>query len=137
LSSAFITDEIFAVASSKPKGFGRVYFYGLVILPYFGWATGTLLGGIAGDALPLVITNALGIALYAMFIAIIIPPTVKERGVLLAVLIGAGISALLYYIPIFSSIPTGISVIISALTSAIICALIFPIKDEEVQNANT
>jgi hypothetical protein len=72
-----------------------------------------------------------------MFIAIIIPPTVKERGVLLAVLIGAGISALLYYIPIFSSIPTGISVIISALTSAIICALIFPIKDEEVQNANT
>lgn len=137
LCSAFITDEIFAVAAAKPKGFNRVYFYGLVILPYVGWALGTLLGGIAGDALPLFITNALGIALYAMFIAIIIPPSIKELGVLVAVLIGALVSAILYFVPALSSIPTGISVIISALTSAIICALIFPIKEEEVQDANT
>ncbi len=129
LCSAFITDEIFAVASSKPIKINRKYFYGLIILPYFGWALGTLLGALAGGALPEYITNALGIALYAMFIAIIIPPSIKERGVLVAVAIGAIMSAAFCYIPIFSAIPQGISVIISALVSALICAWIFPKKE--------
>ena len=131
LCSAFVTDEIFAVAAAKPKTFGRSYFYGLVILPYFGWALGTLLGAIAGGALPEFITNALGIALYAMFIAIIIPPMTKEIGVALAVIFGGGISVLLYFAPIFSGIPTGLSVIISAVIAAVFCAAIFPKKDEE------
>lgn len=131
LCSAFVTDEIFAVAAAKPKTFGRSYFYGLVVLPYCGWALGTLLGAVAGGALPVFITNALGIALYAMFIAIIIPPMTKEIGVAFAVVFGGGISVLLYFTPIFSSIPTGLSVIISAVITSVICALIFPKKDEE------
>ena len=79
LCSAFITDEIFAVASAKSSGFSRRYFYGLVLLPYVGWALGTFIGALAGSVLPLQVTNALGIGLYAMFIAIIIPPAVKNR----------------------------------------------------------
>ena len=129
--SAFITDEIFAITAAKPTVFGKKYFYGLVICPYFGWALGTLLGALAGDALPASVTNALGIALYAMFVAIIVPPSIKEKGVLVAVLLGGGISCALYFIPIFSSIPTGISVIISALIAACACAFIFPKKEEE------
>ncbi len=135
--SAFITDEIFAVAAAKPTLFNKKYFYGLVICPYFGWALGTLIGALAGDALPASVTNALGIALYAMFVAIIVPPSIKEKGVLLAVLLGGGVSCSLYFIPIFSSIPTGISVIISALIAACACAFIFPKKDEEVSDDGT
>lgn len=131
LCSAFVTDEIFAVAAAKPKTFGRSYFYGTVIFPYCGWALGTLLGALAGNALPTFITNALGIALYAMFVAIIIPPMTKEAGVCLAVLFGGGISAALYYISVFSKIPTGVAVIISAIVSAVVCALIFPKKEDE------
>ncbi|MBE5734530.1 MAG: AzlC family ABC transporter permease [Clostridiales bacterium] len=134
LCSAFVTDEIFAVASSKPKTFGRKYFYGLVILPYLGWSLGTLFGSFTGDVLPPVVTSALGIALYAMFIAIIIPPSIYSRGVFPAVALGALISCALYFIPIFDILSTGICVIISAIITALIIALIFPVKEEEVQS---
>lgn len=127
--SAFITDEIFAVAAAKSQPINKKYFYGLVICPYFGWAVGTLLGGLAGSALPDFITNALGIALYAMFIAIIIPPSIKERGVFFAVALGAALSIALYLIPIFDGIPTGICFIISAIVSALVCAYFFPVKE--------
>ncbi len=130
LCSAFITDEIFAVASAKPKGFSRKYFYGLVLLPYIGWALGTLIGAVAGSVLPLQVTNALGIGLYAMFIAIIIPPSIKTRGVLPAVIFACGISCAFYYIPVLSGVSTGIAVIISAIISAIVTAIIFPVKKE-------
>ncbi len=136
LCAAFVTDEIFAVASAKPKTFGRNYYYGLVILPYVGWALGTILGAAAGDILPDFITNALGIALYAMFIAIIIPPSINNKGVLSAVIFGAGVSVAFYYIPLLSGIKEGLSIIISAILSALITALIFPIKGGD-ENAVT
>ncbi len=127
LFSAFITDEIFAVASSKSGLVNKKYFFGLVILPYFGWALGTLLGALAGSSLPLDITNALGIALYAMFIAIIIPPSISVKGVLPAVLIAVGLSSALYYIPLFNGVADGFKYIISAVCSALITALFFPV----------
>ena len=133
--SAFITDEIFAVAVSKPKPVNTKYFWGLVILPYIGWTLGTLLGAIAGSILPEFIANALGIALYAMFIAIIIPPMTKERGIAFAVLLGAGISCLIYFVPWFKGLSSGIGIIITAILTSLITALIFPIKTEtEVQD---
>lgn len=131
LCSAFVTDEIFAVAAAKDGSINRRYFYGLVVLPYVGWATGTLLGATAGSILPSFITNALGIALYAMFIAIIVPPSIKERGVLVAVAMGAVISTILYYVPIFTVIPSGFKIIISAVITAAIVAWLFPIKEKE------
>ena len=130
LCSAFITDEIFAVSASKRGLLNRKYFYGLVVLPYVGWSLGTLIGAGLGNVLPLQVVNALGIALYAMFIAIIIPPSMSARGVFPAVLIGAGISCVLYYVPLFAPLTTGLKIIISALVSASICAFIFPIGRE-------
>ena len=134
LYSAFITDEIFAVAISKPRQIETNYFFGLVILPYVGWALGTFLGAVAGNLLPVFIVNALGIALYAMFIAIIVPPATKEWGILVAVLLSAGISCLFYFVSFLNVISTGISIIISAVLTSLIVALIFPIKDGEVQD---
>jgi len=137
LASAFVTDEIFAVAAAKPKSFGRIYYYGLVILPYFGWALGTILGATAGSLLPQTVISALGIALYAMFIAIIIPPSFNEKGIFVSVLLGASLSSALYYIPWFKGIPTGVSVIISALITAAVVAFIFPIGKGVTEDATT
>ncbi len=129
--SAFVTDEIFAVSSSKKGLFNKKYFLGLIILPYVGWSLGTLLGATAGSVLPTTVTNALNIALYAMFIAIIIPPSIKQKGIAIAVVLSALISSALFFIPIFSGIKDGIKVIISALLTAIVMALLFPIKKED------
>ena len=71
---AFVnTDEVFAVASSQRGTVGRTYLFGLILLPYLGWSLGTLLGAIAGNVLPAIVIAALGIAIYGMFIAIVVP----------------------------------------------------------------
>lgn len=128
--SAFVTDEIFAVAAAKPNTVSTKYFLGVVILPYLGWTLGTLFGAAAGSILPDFITNALGIALYAMFLAIIIPPCISTTGVLPVVVLAAGISCAFKFIPLLSEIPMGISVIISALITAALAAWLFPVKEE-------
>ena len=134
--SAFITDEIFAIASAKHGLINKKYFYGLVILPYVGWSLGTLLGALAGNALPVQLTNALGIALYAMFMAIIIPPSISIKGVFPAVLIAGGLSCAMYYIPTFSGINNGFKYIICAVLSALITAYFFPVDNKDQPNEN-
>ncbi len=127
----FITDEIFAVASSKKGLINTKYFSGLIVFPYILWAVGTIVGAVAGNVLPTSVVSALGIALYAMFIAIICPPSLKSKGVLLCVTLSAGISCAIYFIPVFKFITSGFAVIISALLSSLILALLFPVKEEE------
>ena len=131
LFSAFITDEIFAISSAKHAPINKKYFFGLIILPYIGWSLGTILGAIAGNSLPTQITNALGISLYAMFIAIIIPPSISVKGVLPAVLIATALSSAMYYIPIFDCLPVGFKYIICAIVSALITAYFFPIDTHD------
>jgi predicted branched-subunit amino acid permease len=103
------------------------YFAGLSTAPYLGWALGTLLGALAGTILPEVIRNSLGLMLYGMFIAIIIPPARRERGVLFAVCMAVGLSCIFYYVPVFSFLSGGFSLIISAVASAAVAALLFPV----------
>ena len=130
-SSFFITDEIYAVASSKQGLINPRYMYGLGALPFIGWSSGTALGAIAGDILPADIVNALGIALYAMFIAIVLPPATEHKGVLVCAVISALISCLITYVPALGFISSGFTIIICALVTGIICALLFPINEEE------
>lgn len=137
LLSAFITDEIFAVASSQKETLNTKYFLALAVLPYCGWTLGTVLGAFAGDVLPIEIQSALGVALYAMFIAIIIPPSTKKVSVISVVAVSAGLSCLFYYAPTLKNeVSQGISVVICALVSSIIAALIFPVKDEETKEGD-
>ena len=72
------TDEIFAVASSKRGSVGQYYMYGLILLPVLGWVGGTLTGAIASTVMPAFVRSALGVALYGMFIAIVVPPAKKR-----------------------------------------------------------
>lgn len=129
--ATFITDEIYAVAHSKPHPVGARYFAGLAVAPYLGWTLGTLLGAVAGHVLPESVTRALGVALYAMFIAIILPPMKKEKGVLMCVLLSSGISCVLEFVPWFHGLPEGFPVIISAVTAACVMALVRPLGEEE------
>ncbi len=122
-----ITDEIFAVASTKGHRVGVKYFSGLATAPYIGWTLGTLLGALAGALLPDFIRASLGIMLYGMFIAIIIPPARRERGALFAICVAVGISCILYYVPLFDFISGGFSLIISAVIGAALAAWLFPV----------
>lgn len=131
IASFGITDEIFGVAISKKGRISYGYFSGLTILPYVGWTLGTVLGAIAGNILPMIVTGSLGIALYSMFIAIFIPPALKNKGIILVVVIAVALSCGFYFIPFLKGISTGFATVICALIASIIVALIFPIKDEE------
>lgn len=126
-----ITDEIFAVASSKSHRIAPKYMYGLISMPYVGWSLGTFLGAAAGNILPQMISGALGIALYGMFIAIVVPPAKQNPRLWAVILPAIAISCLLYYIPALDFISSGFTVITSTVIAATIGALIFPIYTED------
>lgn len=127
---AFVnTDEVYAVAASRPGSVGRGYMYGLIIPPFLGWSTGTLIGCIAGSLLPEMIVNALGIAIYGMFIAIVLPPARKNAPVAFCAVIAAAISCAFKFIPVLSGVSGGFVIIIAGVASAVIMAAIAPIKD--------
>lgn len=124
-----ITDEIFAVCISNKEKITRNYMLGLILLPYIGWASGTISGALLGDVLPSFIVSALSIALFAMFIAIVIPATMSNVKILPVVLISAGLSCLFYYLPLLNVISPGITYIICAVFASVIGAILFPIKE--------
>ena len=137
LMSFGLTDEIFAVAASKPYPVCPKYFYGLMTAPYLGWALGTLLGAWAGNILPSDLRSAMGIMIYAMFVAIILPPMKKNTGVLFVVLLSAALSCCMYYLPVLNTVSAGFSIIICAVIAAAIMAILRPIKDDaEVRDAD-
>ncbi len=124
----FITDEIFGVASTK-ENVTRRYLFGLSTLPYFGWALGTLLGTLIGSIVPQFIMNALCLAIYGMFVAIITPAAKSDFKVLIAVIVASIFSIIFFYVPIMNEVPSGIAISISAILAALICAIIFPVKE--------
>lgn len=125
------TDEVFAVASSTHGSLGKRYMYGLILTPYFGWSLGTLLGAVAGNILPAIVISALGIAIYGMFIAIIVPFAKGSLVGLVCALVSAALSCVFYYLPALSAIPSGFVIIIIAVAVSLVFALLFPIPDEE------
>lgn len=124
------TDEVFAVASSAKGSVGRKYMYGLIIPPYIGWSSGTFFGVLAGEILPQIVISSLGIAIYGMFIAIVMPPAKKEPSTAWCVLIALVLSLIFSFVPLFAFIPDGISVILCAVIAAAIMATIAPKKEE-------
>lgn len=135
LSDRFIvsfvnTDEVFAIASGKKAHVGRKYLYGLILTPYLGWSLGTLLGAVAGNILPSSIISALGIAIYGMFVAIVIPEAKKSKATALCAAFAVILSCMFEYIPYLSKIPSGFAIIICAVISSGLFALAAPVKEE-------
>ncbi len=128
------TDEIFAVSTGKEGSIGKKYFYGLMLTPWLGWSGGTILGAVAGAALPVVITSALGVAIYAMLIAIVVPKAKEDLPTALCVLVSIALSCAFKYLPFladFSANYGGFVIIICAVAASLIFAAAFPVKQEE------
>lgn len=125
------TDEIFAVSVSNNGEVGTKYMLGIILLPVIGWTGGTLCGAVAGNILPAVVTAALGVAIYGMFVAIVIPVAKKEKMTALCVLFAIAISCAFKYIPLLQIVPSGFTVIICAVTASVLFAVIAPVKTDK------
>ncbi len=125
-----ITDEIFGVSMQNKGNITFAYFIGLMLAPFWGWAGGTLIGATAISLLPDMVRSALGIAIYGMFLAVIIPPARTERSLAWVIVIAAVISCGLYYIPLFNGISSGWMIIICAVIASSAAAILWPVADE-------
>ncbi len=132
---AFVnTDEVFAVATGRREQAGKKYLYGLILTPYLGWSAGTLFGAVAGNVLPEIIISALGVAIYAMFIAIVVPPAKRNKSDALCIITAIILSCLFYYIPLLKTIPSGFVIIICAAISSTVFAIIAPVENDETED---
>lgn len=129
-----ITDEVFAVSSMENGKLSFQYMLGLITGPILGWTSGTALGALICSALPTSIKDAMGIALYGMFIAIIIPPAKKSKKVVLLLVISVLVTCILKYVPILCRITSGFRVIIATFISAGFCAMKYPLEEERGGN---
>jgi len=130
----FITDEIFAVAISEDE-IHIPFFAGLTVLPYVGWALGTLSGALLGQILPDSVMSALGIAIYGMFVAIVVPEMKKFKPVVFVVALAAILSTGFTYIPGLKSVSAGLSISICAIVSAVVGAVCWPVHSTEEKEA--
>ncbi len=128
-----ITDEIFAVSVQQKEAVNAKYFAGLMLTPYWGWALGTFLGAGAAGLLPLAVRGALGIAIYGMFLAIIIPPARQSKAVLFTISVAAALSCLFRYVPYINRLSSGWAIILCTLIAAGLSARLFPTEEKEVQ----
>ena len=131
LIAFFNTDEIFALPMSRTEPPTLPYMLGLGTLPILGWTGGTLCGGLAGSVLPVSIRGALGVMLYGMFVAIVVPPARQEKPVLAVVTLAVVLSCLFSWTPGLKDVSAGISIVICTVAAAAVCAVLFPVADEE------
>lgn len=120
-----VTDEIFAVELGHRVVRAR-YAAGLMALPILGWTSGTVVGAVAGEVLPESLAGPMGVLLYAMFTATVIPALKRSRPIAIVAAVAAVASALLYYVPATSGIQAGWRIIIATLFASAIGAWLFP-----------
>ena len=126
------TDEIFALAMAEPLPLTTSFMLGLGLTPMIGWTLGTLCGALAGSVLPASIQAALGVMLYGMFVAIVVPPAKQDRSVLYVVIFALALSCLFAWLPLLQTVSAGISIVFCTVAAAALGAWLFPIADEEV-----
>lgn len=133
LAAAFFnTDEIFALGMAREGKLTASYFIGAGTVAAIGWTCGTALGALAGSLLPLSVRAALSVLLYGMFIAIVVPQARQEKPVLLNVVLALIFSCLFSWVPVLQNVSAGLAIVICTVVAAAICALVFPVTDEEV-----
>lgn len=124
-----LTDEIFGITIARPDYINPNYTYGAMVISTLGWSTGTALGIIAGNLLPLRIVSAFSVALYGMFLAIIIPPARKNKTVLFLITLAFILSYTASIVPVISTLSEGTRTIILTLVISVGAAFFFPVDD--------
>lgn len=130
-----VTDELFGITIARPGYLNPFYTYGAIVLAAPAWATGTALGIIAGNALPIRAVSALSVALYGMFLAIIIPPAKKSRIVAALVAISFALSFAYGYLPGIRNLSEGTRTILLTVLISGAAAVLFPVKEEDGNDA--
>ena len=126
-----ITDEIFAVSMQRTKELTSAYMAGLIILPVVGWTGGTFVGAVATSFMPEALSNALGIALYGMFIAVIVPPAREHKNVLFTVVAAIAASVACTYLPVIKNLSGGWRIILITVAVCLLAAWLFPVEEKE------
>lgn len=129
--SYYITDEIFGIASAVEGKLNPFYNYGAASVASPGWVLGTFFGALLGTALPERLGRAFGVALYGMFMAIIIPPARKSRVICGIVVVSMAASYLFSRLPVTREISEGFKIIILTIVIAAAAAWKFPVQEEE------
>ena len=124
-----VTDELFGISSAVPGYLEPVYTYGAAVVSVAGWCLGTVLGVVAGDILPVRLASAMNVALYGMFLAIIIPPAKKSSFMAGLVVISMAASYVFTVIPVLSDISEGFRIIILTVIIAGAAAFIRPAEE--------
>ncbi len=133
LAAAFFnTDEVFALGMSRQGKLTVSYFVGAGTVAAVGWVAGTAMGALAGSVLPLSVRTALGVMLYGMFIAIVVPQARQEKPMLVCIVLALAFSCLFAWLPVLNAVSAGLAIVICAVAAAAVCAALFPVPDEEV-----
>lgn len=126
LISFGITDETFMVASLREEKLSPSFLFGVNLIAFSSWNIGTWIGVFLGAGLPESVQSSMGIALYVMFIGLLIPSLKKSRPYLIITIIAILISSAIHWLPPFNSLSSGWSIIITAILAALIGAILFP-----------
>ena len=134
LAAAFFnTDEVFALGMAREGKLTASYFIGAGTVAAIGWTAGTAMGAFAGSLLPPMIRAALGVMLYGMFIAIVVPQAREEKPLLLSLVLALVFSCLFTWVPGLNRVSAGLAIVICTVAAAAICALVFPVDEEAAE----
>lgn len=131
LVGQYITDELFGIAIARKGTLNPFYSYGAIAIAVPAWSIGTALGVVAGNIMPLSLASAFSVALYGMFIAIIIAPARKDKVVALVVVASFVLSSVGAYLPLFAEIADGTKTMVVTVVVAAVAAVLFPHEDEQ------
>ena len=135
LMAFYVTDEIFGVSAAQPGYVNPCFVYGAAIVAGPSWEIGTFLGASVGNILPVSVANAMNVALYGMFLAIIIPPAKKDKFIAGIVVLSMFASYLFTVIPGINRISSGFQIIILTVLIAGAAALIRPVSETNTEKS--
>lgn len=131
LAAAFFnTDEVFALGMARQGELTAAFFLGAGTVAAIGWIGGTAMGALAGSVLPSEVRAALGVMLYGMFIAIVVPQARQEKPMLVCMLLALVFSCLFAWVPGLNAVSAGLAVVLCTVAAAAICAVLFPVERE-------
>lgn len=126
-----VTDEIFGISISRPGRLNPFYTYGAMSLAIPAWSLGTCIGVVVGSVLPSNVISALSVALYGMFLAVIIPPARENKIIALLITVSMAASYAFSVVPGLKDISSGMTVIILTVVISGAAAFLFPVEEED------
>ena len=124
-----VTDEIFAVSLTRQTPITLAYFMGILVPSFIGWTLGSIMGAAFSSLLPTMFANAMNIALYGMFAAIILPAARNDKNKRIAIMLSMLFSCIFACVPALQ-IGSGWTIILITVVVSSFMAVFFPIREE-------